>query len=407
VTRSETSSYSGESGRKMRTEPVPKGIGSQSVKRNASLSHPFLDVSEGLNNRYIEEARAEGKRVVGYFCGYVPRELFDVAGLLPYRMRAPYTTTTDQADAYLSFVNCSYTRCVLEAMLNEALDFIDGYVFAASCDHLRRLYDNLRYLKRPALCHILDLPHKTHEDALDWYTGELEMLRRNMERSFGLKIGEDEIASSVRRTNEVRKIVSSIQALRKREAPPVTGEDMHRIMMAVNSVPASVASKNLAEIYSTLEEREPAGRYRARFIVMGSHMDDPAYIGAMEQMGGMVVADTLCVGATQFSDLVDENENPLRALAARYLRKLSCPRMFESFDERYSRVVATAREYAADGIVVETMKFCDTWGVDAQVFVDALRADGFEVLRLEREYTRGGIGQLRTRTQAFLEMLRR
>ena len=66
---------------------------------------------------------------------------------------------------------------------------------------------------------------------------------------------------------------------------------------------------------------------------------------------------------------------------------------------------AAAREYKADGIVVETMKFCDTWGVDAQIFVDGLREDGFEVLRLEREYTRGGIGQLRTRVQAFIEML--
>lgn len=369
------------------------------------LDHPFLDVADTLNNRHIEEAKTTGRRVVGYFCGYVPRELFDVAGLVPYRMRAPYSTTTDQADAYLSFVNCSYTRCVLETILDDALDFIDGYVFTASCDHLRRLYDNLRYLKKPALCHILDLPHKTHEEALDWYTGELEMLRENIERSFGMKISDDEIAASIRRTNEVRKMVGSIQALRKKQATPITGHEMHRIMVSVNSVPAEAASKNLAEIYSMLEEREPAKKYRARLLVMGSHMDDPAYIGAMEEMGGLVVADTLCGGAIQFSDLVDENEKPMRALAERYLKKLSCPRMFEAFDDRYARVVAAAREFTADGIVLETMKFCDTWGVDAQIFADALRADGIEVLRLEREYTRGGIGQLRTRVQAFLEML--
>jgi len=70
-----------------------------------------------------------------------------------------------------------------------------------------------------------------------------------------------------------------------------------------------------------------------------------------------------------------------------------------------ARVVGASRGFAADGIVVQTMKFCDTWGVDAQIFVDKLREDGFEALRLEREYTRGGIGQLRTRVQAFLEML--
>ena len=375
------------------------------MKKNTSLDHPFLDMAGELSNRHIEEARVAGKRVVGYFCSYVPRELFDVPGLVPYRMRAPHTTTTDRADVYLSFVNCSYTRCVLEAIFDEALDFIDGYVFTASCDHLRRLYDNLRYLKKPALCHILDLPHKTHAEALDWYTGELDSLRRGIEGAFNLRITDSDISASLRRTNEVRKIVGGIQAMRRKDAPPITGEEMHRIMVAVNSVPADVAAKNLAEIYSMLEEREAPKKYRARLLVIGSHMDDPEYIGAMEEIGGMVAADTLCGGAIQFSDLVDERDSPLRSLAARYLRKLSCPRMFEDFDNRYARVVGAARGFAADGIVVQTMKFCDTWGVDAQIFVDKLREDGFEVLRLEREYTRGGIGQLRTRVQAFLEML--
>jgi benzoyl-CoA reductase/2-hydroxyglutaryl-CoA dehydratase subunit BcrC/BadD/HgdB len=370
-----------------------------------SLDHPFLNVSAELKNRYIEELRAAGARVMGYFCSYAPRELFDAAGLVPYRMRASYTTTTDQADSYLGSVNCSYTRCMLESIFDEALDFVDGYVFTASCDHLRRLYDNLRYLKNPKLCHILDLPHKTHEEAVDWYAEELDILRRKIERAFGLKIEDSEIASSIRRTNALREIIGKIQELRARPRPPITGEEMHKIMAAVNSVPADVATRELKEIYSMLEEREPPGFPRARLLIMGSHMDDPAYIGAMEEMGGLVVADALCVGSIQFSEMVEENMEPIRALAARYLRKLSCPRMFEAFDDRYSRVTAAARKYSADGIVLETMKFCDTWGMDAAIISEALRADGFDVLRLEREYTRGGIGQLRTRIQAFLEMM--
>jgi len=388
----ETSSFSGAKSNEMQGKPE-------------KLEHPFLDAAADLSSRYIEDAKAQGKKVIGYSCSYIPRELLDTANLVPYRMRAPYNTVPDQADAYLNMVNCSFIRCVLEAMFDERLDFLDGYVFTASCDHLRRLYDNVRYLFKPKLCHILDVPHKTHDDAAAWLAEEFELLRKNIGSSMSVKLDDEGLSESISRTNEVRKILGRIQELRKRAIPALTGEEMQRIMVAIHSVSSEVAIKELADLYARLEEREISKKYRARLLLMGSHMDDPAYIAAMEEMGGLVVADTFCVGSVHFSDPVDEDAAPIQALSRRYLRKMACPRMFEAFEDRYRRVVNTAREYQVDGIVLETMKFCDTWGIDAVAFMEALREDGFEVLRLEREYTRGGVGQLRTRVQAFIEML--
>lgn len=369
------------------------------------LNHPFLEASAALDNEYLRRARAGGKKVVGFFCSYVPRELLDTDSLAPFRMRAPTTTTTDLADTYLGFFNCSYTRCLLEAINDEALDFVDGYVFTAGCDHLRRLYDNLRYLMRPALCHIMDLPHKMHEEAVKWYAEELGILKTKIEKSLGVRLSDEEIGESIRRTNELRRLVKKVQELRKGPEPKLTGEEMHRLMVSVHSTPAQEAIEALREIYQMLEEREALLNHRARLLIMGSQMDDPSYIGAMEEMGALVVADAFCEGSIQFADEVDEDEPPVRALATRYLRKLPCPRMFEAFDQRYGRVLEAAREFDADGVVLEAMKFCDTWGIDAPLFINRFRSDGVEVLRLEREYTRSGIGQLRTRIQAFMEML--
>jgi len=374
-------------------------------RKTEPLDHPFLNVVSGLNNEYISSARSGGKKAIGFFCSYVPRELLDAAGLVPYRMRAPNNTGTDVADTYLGQFNCSYTRCVLESILDDSLDFIDGYVFVASCDHLRRLYDNVRYLVKPDLCHILDLPHKTHDDAVDWYTEELHILRDNIEQSLGNKIRDDDIVGSIKRTNELRTVLSKIQELRKIDEPKLTGEEMHRIMVGINSTPADVAIEQLKEIYEKLEERDPPRGYRARLLIMGSQMDDPAYIAAMEEMGGLVVGDAFCEGSIQFAEMVDEDEEPLRALATRYVRKLSCPRMFEGFKERYGRIADAVSEYRADGVVIEPMKFCDTWNIDAQLFVNRFRDDHIEVLKLEREYMLSGVGQLRTRVQAFIEMM--
>jgi benzoyl-CoA reductase/2-hydroxyglutaryl-CoA dehydratase subunit BcrC/BadD/HgdB len=371
------------------------------------IDHPFLDIASELENPYLRQAKINGKKIIGYFCSYMPRELLDAGGLAPFRMRASNTTLTEVADTYLGVVNCSYTRCLLEAMFNDTLDFVDGYAFVASCDHLRRLYDNLRYLLSPQLCHILDLPHKMHEDAVDWYTQELDMFRTRIANTLGVSVTEEQIEESIRRTNELRQILRMIQELRKGPEPKLTGEEMHRIMIAVNSTPADAALKALKEIYPKLKARRATPVHRARLLIMGSQMDDPAYIAAMEQMGALIVGEAFCEGPIQFMDMVEEDGAPMTALAKRYLRKLSCPRMFEAFDERYGRVVNAFKEYQADGIVLATMKFCDTWGIDAPLFINRLRDQGIQVLRLEREYTLGGVGQLRTRVQAFIEMLGR
>jgi benzoyl-CoA reductase/2-hydroxyglutaryl-CoA dehydratase subunit BcrC/BadD/HgdB len=118
-----------------------------------------------------------------------------------------------------------------------------------------------------------------------------------------------------------------------------------------------------------------------------------------------VVADGYCAGSLHYLDLVAEGPDPLKALSARYLEKVACPRMFEAYPERYRRITEAARAMGVQGIIVQSMKFCDCWGIEANVILYNLRDDGFHVLRLEREYTLSGMGQLRTRVQAFLESM--
>jgi len=81
--------------------------------------------------------------------------------------------------------------------------------------------------------------------------------------------------------------------------------------------------------------------------------------------------------------------------------------MMEDFDRRLKTILDTVEEFRVDGVVIEIIKFCDLWGVDAMPLVAALRKNGVPVLKLEREYAAGGEGQLRTRVQAFIESLGR
>lgn len=352
-----------------------------------------------------DRGRTEGLRRIAYFCSYVPEEILSVPGLYGCRMRAPNTISTETADSYLGLFNCSYTRAVLETILERECGWMDGFVFTAGCDHLRRLFDNLVHVANPPFCRILGLPYKRHDDARRWYTEELSLLRDSLEKHFGLCIGDEELRGAIEACNENRRLLSSFNELRKGEHPPVTGEDMQRIVIASFSLPKSVVNPALADRIEEVGTARLERDFRARVLLMGSQLDDPAYVRVIEDAGALVVADGYCFGSLQYEHAVGSDPDPLRAIADRYLEKTPCPRMFDAYPERYRRIVEMARDFGVQGIIIQTMKFCDTWGIEGNVFLNNLREEGFPVLRLEREYALGGVGQMKTRIQAFLEAM--
>ena len=162
------------------------------------LHSVFDDIISVPLNALLERAMDEGRKIVGYTCSYVPEPLLSVPGLQPIRMRAPGAVGTPLADSYLSSVTCPYIRSLLEFELEGSYHFLDGWVFTASCDHLRRLYDNLEYLAKPSFNYIIDLPHLLGEEALAWFTEELNLLAKAVGKHFGVDTGEDALKESIR-----------------------------------------------------------------------------------------------------------------------------------------------------------------------------------------------------------------
>ena len=75
--------------------------------------------------------------------------------------------------------------------------------------------------------------------------------------------------------------------------------------------------------------------------------------------------------------------------------------------ERADFVIQMVRDFNVDGVVLERMTFCDLWGFEQFSIFNDFKEWGIPLLMLDREYTLGGVGQLRTRIQAFLETMGR
>jgi len=97
-----------------------------------------------IKNRHVDDWKASGKPVIGYFCHYVPREVILAAGALPLRLRGAGSTDSAMGDAYLSGRLCTYVRHVMSLALEGHYDFLDGEISANTCDHVRRAADVFR-----------------------------------------------------------------------------------------------------------------------------------------------------------------------------------------------------------------------------------------------------------------------
>ncbi|MBP7739008.1 MAG: 2-hydroxyacyl-CoA dehydratase [Spirochaetes bacterium] len=365
----------------------------------------FNDLLADPLNSLVEQAMSEGRVPMGYTCSYVPETLLSTGKLFPVRLRAPGIAGTELADTYMSNVICSYTKSLLESALSGAYDHLGGVVFTANCDHMRRLMDNLAYLRKPAFSHTLDVPHKRGGPALDWFMDELGALADKLSGHFGVRATGEDLSEAIRGRNAYARALRSIGDLRKHDPPLITGGEFHRIMIASQVTPKNLLLPLVEKFHVKAVERGGVGSFRARIMVAGGDLDDTFFIDTIESQGGLVVADRFCTGSLPGLDPVPETGDPLRAVAEHTLAKVLCPRMMEEFDERAAAIRETAREYRADGVVLQAIKFCDTWGVEGSTMTSELRSSGMPVLRLEREYRHGGEGQLRTRVQAFIESM--
>jgi len=363
------------------------------------------DLLSDPRNAPIDGALEKGMVPVGYTCSMVPRALLSVGKLFPVRLRATGISGTETADIYMSSVICSYTRSLLEFAMDGRYDFLGGWVFVACCDHLRRLNDNLGYNAKPEFSHILDIPHKINDAAMEWTIEELKRLAAAMEKHFDVDAGEGALRTSISEENALNAALREIGELRKRKEPPFTGTAFHRLMMAAQVVPAADAMGMINDFRVAMESSASGKAYRARFLLVGGALDDPAYTEILESQGGLVVADRYCTGSFPGLEPIDTGADPFTALARQVLNGTRCPRMMDEFGSRKDYILNTAKEYSADGVIIQSIKFCDTWGVESSAMVTALREEGMPVLRLEREYRQSGEGQLRTRVQAFIESM--
>ena len=367
----------------------------------------------------VKELRAQGKKVIGYLCIYPVLEMMTALDLVPYRILGDTREPITKADTYWPTMVCPFLRSCLDLGLKGEYDFLDGIITTHICDVGSTLHGIWDYAIKTPFSHHIDVPHTIHETAREQQRALMQYLQKSLEEYFGEKITPARLKEAIRVHNEQRALVRDLYQLKKLNPPLISGTETIPVLKALMSLPVDEGTVLLREVISEVKEGKVSPPEKsARLLMWGSIIDDKALVEMIESLDANIVMDDTCVGSRAYFSDVELTDDPLEGLARHYLEDIKCSRTFMTRDynatrkdyltdleSRFSYLGDYAKEWKADGAILETMRYCDTHAYDVPGVKDYLDHIGLPSMHIEYDYTEGALAPLRTRVQGFLEVI--
>ncbi len=372
---------------------------------------------EDSENNYVRARQEKGDVCIGYVCSNVPEPLLNLKGSFSIRLRAPRTGSMEIGTYYMTNFLCEYSRALLERSIEGGYNFLDCLITPDGCSMLNRCVENMELLKTMRkdrfFYQYMEIPMKADDNGLNLYVLQCRNhILTPLKEKFGIDISDESLFEAIKQHNRVCELINKIGEYRKLDNPTITGHEFHVLCLASYSCPKEDIIPILEDTLEELKTRKPDDKnpYKVRVELVGSEVDDLDIVKAIEECGAYVCVDRFCYGSFpgRTPIVLKDGEDPLTGICRNYLYNCQCPRMMnqDKIQGRRKYVANLAKEYKADGIIYEQMKFCDPWAYERMVgTVDLREKYGYPVLQIDRPYANGGSGQIRTRVQAFVESI--
>ncbi len=360
------------------------------------------------------DLKKEGKKIIGYISALGPVEIMTAAGVVPLRLKGFPSEPITKADAHMETVVCPFVRNLFDAVLKGKYDFLDGMVMPHQCDSMDRTNDVWSYNTDMSYWHFLNVPHVTDGPSVEFMIQVLRLLITTLEKFTGTKVTNEDIVLAVRAHNENRRIFKDLYALRKTNPPLISGEEMTKVLVAAMSLPVAESSALVKSVIAEVKQRPPVSKgIGKRIMLIGDQIDNPAIADIIEGAGAWLVMDDISIGSKIYWPEVDVTSDPLQGIAEYYLRKLKLPTTYvgsgrtyqDDLDLRFGHMKQFISEFQVDGAILLVNKYCDPYGFEVPAIKSYIESAGAPVLYMEYEYSTSTLPRVKTRVEAFLEMI--
>ena len=391
--------------------------------------HYFIDImrdifvkdqEEHFSNPFCRQD-ANNRKIIGTYCLMVPEELIYAAGAIPVRLCGGSYEASSIGDEFVPRDTCPVVKASIgftSLNLISLYQKCDVVIIPTTCDAKRKMGEELSKFTEVWM---LEVPHvKESEGSRRQWLEQLYALKKNIEKLTGGrfvcgKIRRRELDSAIKMVGRAQYEARRLYEIRKSFPPVIPGREA---MLAINAYSYDTAfewAKAMTGLNDELEDRRDKGR-----VVAGSHAPRILLAGSppifpnwkipslLEEMGAVIVADESCMGSRYLYDPVGITEKSMTdmmvGIAARYLMPCVCP-SFAPNEDRLFRLLQMIEEFNVDGIIYHVLKGCIVYDFELIRVEKIMKEKNIPVLRIETDYSPEDIEQLRTRIEAFVEML--
>jgi len=371
----------------------------------------------GLRIKELLDAKAEGRKIVGTFCVFVPEEIVLAVNAICVGLCAGAELGFEAAEEYIPRNTCSLIKSAFGFKLAKVCPYIEAtdlIVGENTCDGKKKAYE--AYGNIVDNLYIMDIPQMKSEAGRALLKSEYKKFADKLEEITGVKLTVENLKKGIETVNNKRKAILRLANLRAANPVPISGLDvlLANQVYFYDNPERFTASVNA--ICDELEQRIEKGegvfpKDAPRILLSGCPMAIPNWKipNIIETSGAIVVGEEMCTGERGSQKLTNDNANTVDQLldniVDRYFQ-IDCA-VFTPNQTRYEHIKEMAKKYKADGVLHYSLQFCQPYQIEAISVEKNLEKEGIPVLNIETDYSQEDIGQLKTRIEAFIERLKK
>jgi benzoyl-CoA reductase subunit C len=347
-------------------------------------------------------------KIVGCSPMHFPEELIHAAGMLPVLLQETEEAVTEGFSHVHPFF-CGITRNMIDICTKGQLNFFDALFYSDICIQNRNAACTLRNIMPAGHVEFVQFPTcLNREGVLANTLHELQKIKARLENLSGRKIDDTSLMQSIQLFNKNRSLLRQLHELFKIKPRVLPFRDRQIIVKAAMLMPKEEHTELVESLLTELQAIESHPPQGPKLFLSGHLCQGPKtdILDLIERAGGIIVDDDLYTGYRYYATDVKINGSPIEAIAERYIDK-SVPIPTRSDEkikwDRY--VVDKAKESRAQGVVVLMAKYCEPHLFLYPFIKRALNEAGIPHLMVETEHEVVSLEGIRTRLQAFIEML--
>ena len=333
--------------------------------------------------------------------------MIHAAGFFPYAIVGG-SANLEKANSHLQAWACSHSRSALARALDGELDFLDGLIIPHTCDTMRMLLDLWQHLRPLPYMENYRLPRQVSRvSAKQYLLSELARIKKGLELYRGSPIGVNELQKSINLYNQNRQLLRRLTEFHNHNPGLITSRQLYSTINAAMIMPREEVNNLLKIVLENLKQKPiNENNYRRLPLLMSGTLLEPMEVlDYLEEFGGTVIADDFQNGYRYIETDVNTAIEPLEALAERQLKRIPSAAFDINENPRRFFLTSLAKENNVMGAIFLHLTFCEPENFDSYDNLKTMQAEGFPAIRIETQFGNAGLGQIRTRIHAFMEMI--